>query len=114
METRHWAEEAAQRHLEALGWRHVTSNYRIRTGEIDLIMRDAESWVFVEVRQRSYTRFGGAAASLDGRKRERVRRAALHYMLTRFGSVDRPMRIDAVLVDGARGQHRITHVPDVA
>ena len=113
MQPRHWAEETAQRYLEALGWQHLTSNYRIRAGEIDLVMRDGDATVFVEVRQRSSGRFGGAAGSLGARKRERVRRAALHYMLRRFGRVDRPMRIDAVLVDGVRGRHRITHVRDV-
>ena len=114
MEQRHWAEETAQRHLEALGWKHVASNYRIRTGEIDLVMREQDVIVFVEVRQRLSGRFGGAAGSLDARKRGRVRQTALHFMLTRYGHADRAMRIDAVLVDGSRARHRLTHLRDVA
>lgn len=74
------------------------ANYRCRFGEIDLVMRDGEALVFVEVRMRSREGFGGAAASIDWRKREKLVRAARHY-LSRLPQVP-ACRFDAVLIDG--------------
>lgn len=89
------AEAAAARLLERHGLAIVERNYRIRGGEIDLIARDGASLVFVEVRMRSSERFGGAAASIDARKRARIVRAAQHYLLRRGAPA---CRFDAVLV----------------
>ncbi len=71
-------------------------NYRSRCGEIDLIMQDGDTLVFVEVRQRSSSRFGGAAASIDSRKQRRLILTARHYLcaLKRLP----PCRFDAVLI----------------
>ena len=55
-------------------------NYRSRFGEIDLIMQDGDTLVFVEVRQRSNPHFGGAAASIDGRKQRRLILTARRYL----------------------------------
>lgn len=74
------AEDRACRYLQARGLRLVTRNYRSRWGEIDLIMRDPEGLVFIEVRQRSSQRFGGALESVDRRKRERLLATAQTYL----------------------------------
>ena len=50
----------------------VMRNYRCRRGEIDLVMRDAETLVFVEVRRRTSRTFGGGLISIDSRKRTRL------------------------------------------
>ena len=76
----------------------VARNYRTRFGEIDLIARDGETLVFVEVRLRSSDRFGGAAASVDGHKRARIISAAQHF-LSRLGR-NPPCRFDVVTLDG--------------
>lgn len=74
-------------------------NYRCRFGEIDLIMRDGDTLVFVEVRSRAHAGFGGAAASIDAAKQARLVRAARHYLATLARVPD--CRFDAVLFDAA-------------
>ena len=93
-------EQAALAYLLKRGLRLVERNYRCRFGEIDLILRDGETLVFVEVRMRSSTLFGGGAASIDGRKQQRLLRAARHYLGA--ASSLPPCRFDAVLLDGDR------------
>jgi len=91
-------EQLARAYLEARGLQYLGSNFRCRGGEIDLIMREARLIVFVEVRYRRSRQFGGAAASIDAGKRQRLRRAANTY-LQRY-RVSLPARIDVVSVDG--------------
>jgi putative endonuclease len=66
--------------LRGHGLRLVQRNFRCRSGEIDLVMRDAEVLVFVEVRYRADDRFGGALASIDQRKQRRLLGAAQYYL----------------------------------
>lgn len=70
------AELGAREWLEKQGLCHIDSNWRCRLGEIDLIMRDGECLVFVEVRLRSSREFGGALASVTPRKQQRLAAAA--------------------------------------
>lgn len=94
------AEDLACRHLEHLGLSVVQRNVRYRLGEIDIVARDGATWVFVEVRSRA--RRGDAAASIDARKRGRIRRAAQLYLQGRFRGNWPACRFDVVLVeDGA-------------
>lgn len=90
------AEAAAARLLEKAGLRIVDRNFRVRGGEIDLIARDGSTLVFVEVRARSGGGFGGAAASIDAAKQQRIVLAARHY-LARHGECD--CRFDCLLQD---------------
>lgn len=92
------AEAAACAHLQAAGLELVTRNYSCRMGEIDLIMRHGDTLVFVEVRSRASARFGGAAASVDLRKQQRLTRTAQHY-LQRLPELP-PCRFDVVTLDG--------------
>ena len=62
------AETAALEHLQQAGLQLLARNVGYSVGELDLILRDADTLVFVEVRQRKSEAFGGAAASLDRRK----------------------------------------------
>ena len=64
------AEALAARYLESHGQRVIERNFRVRGGEIDLICRDGRTLVFVEVRQRSRSDFGGAGASITARSEE--------------------------------------------
>jgi len=88
------AEQHAAAFLATRGLVEVQRNYRVRGGEIDLIMRDREHLVFVEVRYRSRSDFGGAAASVTPTKQARLALAAQHY-LQRSGS-QAPCRFDVV------------------
>ena len=74
------AEHAARRHLEQSGLHVQTINYSTRCGEIDIVARDNDTLVFIEVRCRSRSDFGGAAESIDRRKQQRIIRAALGYL----------------------------------
>jgi putative endonuclease len=99
-------EDRALRCLQAAGLRLVERNYRTPGrggGEIDLIMRDAEgTLVFVEVRSRGHSGYGGAGASIGAVKQSRVVHAAQHY-LQRWAAPP-PCRFDVVLIEGARVQ----------
>ena len=91
-------ESLALEHLLAHRLVLVERNYRCRLGEIDLIMRDGSALVFVEVRYRRLSRFGGATASVDARKQRKLVRTAEHYL---SGRRDVPAcRFDVVAVGG--------------
>lgn len=95
------AEQWAAQHLQRQGLQLVKQNYRCRFGEIDLIMQDGATLVFVEVRLRSNGNFGGAAGSIDRHKQQRIVRTAQHFLagLSRTP----PCRFDALLLDNAAG-----------
>ena len=96
------AEDRALAHLQAAGLRLLERNYRTPGrggGEIDLIVRDRDgTLVFVEVRSRASSAFGGAGASITSAKRRRIIFAARYYLM-RLGTPP-PCRFDAVLVEG--------------
>jgi putative endonuclease len=92
------AEAMAAAFLERKGLNVVARNYRCRLGEIDLVAREGDTTVFVEVRQRASSAFGGAAASITAAKRARLLRAARHY-LSRLKTMP-ACRFDALLIEG--------------
>lgn len=95
------AEQWAAQYLQRQGLKLVAQNYRSRFGELDLIMQQGDTLVFVEVRQRGSAEFGGAAASIDLHKQQRLIHTAQHYLagLSRTP----PCRFDALLMDDAEG-----------
>jgi putative endonuclease len=95
------AEDAACAHLVAAGLVLVARNVRFRVGEIDLILEDNLAVVFVEVRMRRGAGFGGAAASVDRFKQNRIVRCAQTWLLQRYGSRWPACRFDVVTVDGS-------------
>ncbi len=110
---RHWAEALAERHLVAKGFAVLERNYRLRGAEIDLVVKAPDATVvFVEVRQRSATAYGGPAASISPAKQRRVRQAARHYLATVLGDANVAVRFDAVLVTGPRPTARLQHLED--
>jgi putative endonuclease len=88
------AEARAAHLLEESGLRILARNYRTRLGEIDLVARDGEALVFIEVRTRSRPEYGGAAESINRRKQRRIIAAARMYLR---GTGPTPCRFDAVL-----------------
>jgi putative endonuclease len=92
------AEDLALTYLQGQGLRLKARNYTCRLGEIDLVLLDGATLVFVEVRQRTHRTFGGAAESITARKREKLIATARHF-LARQRSLP-PCRFDAVLIDG--------------
>jgi putative endonuclease len=92
------AERGARRFLERRGLELIARNFRCRAGEIDLVMRDGATIVFVEVRLRSRTEWGSAADSIGAAKRARLVRAARTYLASRPACSEAPCRFDAVTV----------------
>lgn len=93
------AERTALEFLQGRGLEHVESNFRSRWGEIDLIMRDTDCLVFVEVRMRKNTRYGGAAASVSIHKQRKLGLTALHYLSCVEQSISLPCRFDVIAID---------------
>jgi putative endonuclease len=91
------AEALAAQFLAAHGMEILERNFRRRCGEIDLVAKDGDTLVFVEVRLRTRGDFGGAAASITAKKRARIAAAAGLY-LARLRRAP-PCRFDAVLLD---------------
>ena len=90
------AETLAADYLKAQGLSLLQRNYHCRFGEIDLVMKQGSTIVFVEVRMRSHTAFGGAAASITASKQQKLIRAAEHF-LQQHGNA--ACRFDAILMN---------------
>ena len=90
-------ERAAERHLRRAGYRILAANFRGRHGEIDLVARDGDSLVFVEVKTRSREDWSRPADAVDAKKRRRISRTALEY-LNRVGNPRVHFRFDIVEV----------------
>jgi putative endonuclease len=93
-------EAAARAHLCRAGLRPIAANATARVGELDLVMRDGDTVVFVEVRYRRSARFGDGAASIDARKRRRLVLAARQFLARRRDLQDAPCRFDVVDASG--------------
>ncbi len=73
-------ERAAKRQLKRQGLKFLTANFRSPRGEVDLVMRDGDCLVFVEVKTRSSEEWGRPAAAVDRERRQRLSRVALDYL----------------------------------
>jgi len=104
-QTGHAAESAACTHLEDRGLTFVARNYRSPFGEIDLIMRERLTLVFVEVRQRRSELYGTPAETVDARKQARLRATAEHYLQQHPRESQNACRFDIVAItENARGR----------
>ncbi|EGF15624.1 YraN family protein [Dialister micraerophilus] len=90
-----YGEELAEKYLEKKGFKLLAKNFRRRHGEIDLIMQDGETWVFVEVKARTNKRFGEPIESVTPYKREHIRYCANMYLYMKQEE-DRQVRFDVV------------------
>jgi putative endonuclease len=97
------AEDLAVEFLKAQGLEILERNFRRRLGELDIVGRQGDTLVIVEVRMRASDRYGGAAASVDFRKQQRLVRAATQLLQQRGNLSHLPARFDVVVVgvDGA-------------
>ena len=106
-----WGEEMALRYLLGRGYELVERNYRTRYGELDVILRDGDTLVFVEVKLRRGTGFGGPLEAVTPRKQAKIRSLAEQYLLDRDPSFD-AVRFDVVGILVARDEPRLQHVKD--
>lgn len=76
----HWAEERACQYLKMQGLKVLVRNYKTKQGEVDLIMKDKDDIVFVEVRERNNKHYGTALESITYHKQQKIILAATHYL----------------------------------
>ncbi|MCF8055362.1 MAG: YraN family protein [Desulfocapsa sp.] len=103
-------EDLAADHLLGRGFEIIVRNYRQKTGEIDIIARDRECLVFVEVKTRKNTRFGQPFEAVTKKKQSQICRVALDYM-NRNKLLNHPARFDviSILID-KNGKAAIEHL----
>lgn len=89
-------EAAAETYLQQQGLVPVERNFTSRGGELDLLMRDGETLVFVEVRFRKTDRFGSPVESVTASKQRKLLQTAQLYLLARPGWRNKPCRFDIV------------------
>jgi putative endonuclease len=97
------AEELAAEFLRAAGCEIVHCNYRRRLGELDIVARADGVLVIAEVRTRTSSAYGGAAASVDRRKQQRITRAASQLLQQRVDLAALPVRFDVLIVSDPFG-----------
>jgi putative endonuclease len=107
-----WAEDFAHAYLCQQGLQSVERNYRCRQGEIDLIMRQQAILVFIEVRYRRSSYYGGSLASIDYHKQQRILRTANYYLYTHSWAQQYPCRFDVVLIQGSLTAPQICWLTD--
>lgn len=99
------AEQAARQHLERNGLRLIEQNWRCRQGELDLVMLDGDTVVFVEVRARRHSAWGGALESVDARKRGKLIMAAELFLQQQSRWARHPCRFDVVAISTGGATH---------
>lgn len=98
-----WAEGLAKSYLMEQGLKFVEANYRCKPGEIDLIMKDNNTLVFVEVRSRNNTQYGTGSESVTMSKQQKIIRAAQHYLQSKNLTDRLACRFDVVSVTKTAG-----------
>ena len=97
------AEALAAQYLRAAGCEILQCNFRRRLGELDIVARAREVLVIAEVRTRSSTAYGGAAASVTRAKQRRITRAAQQLLQQRADLAAMPVRFDVLVVSDPQG-----------
>ncbi|WP_051184513.1 YraN family protein [Desulfatiglans anilini] len=99
-------EQLALEAVKQIGYRPVHLNYRCPLGELDLIAKDGDTLVFIEIKTRSAGDTGPAKEAVDRRKQRRLSRLALNYLKT-HGGLDTRSRFDVVAVGLSEDQPKI-------
>lgn len=101
------AEQKARLFLQTKGFRFVEQNYTCRYGEIDLIMRDRDDIVFVEVRSRSRIDYGHAAETINGSKQTKLIKTATHFLQKKEWLYKVSSRFDIVALQLVAGKWQL-------
>lgn len=104
-------EAAAETFLCRSGFKILVRRYRCRYGEVDLVARDRDTLVFIEVKTRRSTAFGNPAQAVTPEKQRHISRVALHY-LREIGNPQIPVRFDIVEVRDDLPAPTCQHLPD--
>ena len=104
-------QKAAEAFLIQTGHEIVTRNYRIRTGEIDLIAKADDYIIFVEVKFRTNTNFGLPREAVNFAKQQKITRTAMHY-ISKYKLDNHNFRFDVVEVLEQDGKLYANHIKD--
>lgn len=100
-------EAAAERYLQRQGLATIARNFRLKCGEIDLVMRDRDTLVFVEVRYRAQGALVSPLETITPRKQQRIVRTATAFLQCRPALASLPCRFDALGLEGSGEALRI-------
>ena len=103
------AEESATRYLQDKGYEVLARNYHCRYGEIDIVARDGETLVFIEVKARRSARFGSGLEAVTGGKIRKIARCAQDYLRWHHHE-DEAMRFDVIAFEARRRDFGLTHL----
>ncbi len=105
------AEKLAKTYLVKAGLQVHTQNYHCPHGEIDLVLKDNDCWVFAEVRYRNSVQFGGGSESVDLRKQQKLIRTAEFFMQHHTDAFE-SCRFDVIAMSGPLKQVKIEWIKD--
>jgi|TARA_B110000090_G_scaffold96908_1_gene109179 putative endonuclease len=99
-------ENISSQYLTRQGLRYITQNFHSRLGEIDLIMQEQDTLVFIEVKYRTNTNFGGAISAISSKKIEKIHKTAKYYLQQHgLNAYNTPCRFDVVALQGNKDNH---------
>lgn len=102
-------EQLAANYLKKEGLSLITTNFHSRHGELDVVMKDGSTYVFVEVKYRQSSQFGGAIAAVSPKKQQKLKLcASFYFQQLQLNEYNTPYRFDVVAMQGALTQPQIT------
>lgn len=102
-------ESYAQQYLSKQGLTFIERNFHSRQGEIDLIMLDGDTYVFIEVKYRKSKEFGGAIAAVSASKQKKIKQCITFYLhQSSLNEYNTPCRVDVVALEGDITQPDVT------
>jgi putative endonuclease len=104
-------EDIAVDSLQNCGYRIITRNYRLKSGEIDIICQDGDTYVFIEVKTRRTSRYGHPLEAVTRAKQRQMSFTALDY-LARHDLLERSVRFDVVAILKTPEDIQVTHIKD--
>ncbi|MFC1534539.1 YraN family protein [Thermodesulfobacteriota bacterium] len=104
-------EKLALKRIRRLGYKYVTRNYRCSLGEIDLIAKDGDCLVFIEIKTRKNRSIGCAKEAIDQRKMRQISKVALSYMKAN-NCCDIKSRFDVIAINIKGGKEEIEVIPN--
>ncbi|MEW6740542.1 MAG: YraN family protein [Nitrospirota bacterium] len=103
-------EDIAVEYLKKNGYAILKRNYKTPLGEADIIARDKDMIIFVEVKARSSDAFGQPFEAVNHRKQEKLKKIALYYL--KHNKIELPVRFDIVSIISRDGNAEVNHIPE--
>lgn len=95
----------AENYLREKGYKILETNFRNRSGEIDIIAKDGEYFCFIEVKYRTTNDYGNPLEAVDFRKQNQIRKLAMYYLMKNKLSEWTPCRFDVIAFEGEKMTH---------